>query len=284
MLMIIAVLVILGLCLGSFVNALVWRLHEQETELDKKKPRAAYLKDLSISKGRSMCPDCHHTLSAKDLVPVLSWLSLKGQCRYCRRPVSPRYPLVELATMALFVFSYTYWPYALTGGLQVVFFGLWLILVVGLMALIVYDLQWYLLPDKIIFPLGVVAVAMVAIRVFESGHPTKTALNEVLAVAVGGGIFYLIYQISSGKWIGGGDVKLGWLLGLVVGTPARAMLLIFLAALAGSLVSVPLLYLGKMKRSSTIPFGPFLIIGAIVAMLFGQSILDWYQHMFLLGA
>jgi leader peptidase (prepilin peptidase)/N-methyltransferase len=284
MLMIIVILVVFGLCLGSFVNALVWRLREQEMELDKKKPSKKYLRDLSISKGRSMCPNCHHTLSAKDLVPVLSWLSLKGKCRYCQKPVSPQYPVVELATMALFVFSYAYWPYTLTGGLHSIFFGLWLVLVVGLMALIVYDLKWYLLPDKIVFPLGVVALAMAAIRVVDSGHPAKTAINEALALAVGGGIFYLIYQISSGKWIGGGDVKLGWLLGLVVGTPARAMLLIFLAALAGSLVSVPMLYLGKMKRSSTIPFGPFLIVGAIVTMLFGQAILDWYQHMFLLGA
>lgn len=281
--MIIVLLLVFGLCLGSFVNALVWRLHEQANEVDKQKPSKKYLKDLSISKGRSMCPDCHHTLSAMDLVPVLSWLSLKGKCRYCHKPVPPQYPLVELATMALFLVSYVFWPYTLTGGLHTVFFGLWLALVVGLMALLIYDLKWYLLPDRIVFPLGAIGLAMAAIRIFDSSHPTKTALNEVLAVAVGGGIFYLIYQISSGKWIGGGDVKLGWLLGLVVGTPARAMLLIFLAALAGSLVSVPMVYLGKMKRSSTIPFGPFLIVGAIVALLFGQSILDWYQHMFLLG-
>src|SRR3954465_436221 len=106
MLMIIAVLVVLGLCLGSFVNALVWRLHEQEEGGSKK----AAAKKLSIIKGRSMCPHCKHALKPIDLIPVISWLSLRGKCRYCSKPISIQYPIVELSTALLFVVSYIWWP------------------------------------------------------------------------------------------------------------------------------------------------------------------------------
>ena len=283
MLMIIVVLVVFGLCLGSFVNALVWRLHEQVSESDKKKPSKSYLRDLSISKGRSMCPDCHHTLSAKDLVPVFSWLSLRGKCRYCHKPVSAQYPVVELTTMGLFVLSYLYWPLPFTHS-QIAFFVLWLVLLVGFMALIVYDLRWMLLPDRIAFPLSIIAAVMAVITISTSTRPTQSVLDTILAVAVGGGIFYVLYQFSGGRWIGGGDVKLGWLLGLVLATPAKAMLCIFIAALAGTLITVPMLASGRMKRSSTIPFGPFLIVGAIIALLFGASILGWYQRTLIVGS
>jgi prepilin signal peptidase PulO-like enzyme (type II secretory pathway) len=101
-------------------------------------------------------------------------------------------------------------------------------------------------------------------------------------VIIGGGIFYLLFQISAGRWIGGGDVKLGWLLGLITGTAARSVLFIFIAALFGSFISLPLLLSGRLKRTSTIPFGPFLILGAIVVQFFGADILNWYQHLFIL--
>jgi len=274
--MIIAVLIVFGLCLGSFVNALAWRLREQELETDKKKPNKAYLKSLSISRGRSMCSHCHHELAAKDLVPVISWLSLKGKCRYCQKSI-PDSPIVELSTAALFVISYMYWPLALEGW-QTVIFGLWLAILVGLVALTVYDLRWFLLPNRIIYPLAVIALIQAAIVFAISPEPLKTGLMMAAAVAIGGGIFYFIFQISGGKWIGGGDVRLGWLLGLIVASPAKSLLFIFVAALVGTFISVPLLLSGRLKRSAVIPFGPFLILGAIIAVLFGANILDWYQN------
>lgn len=278
--MIIAVLVVLGLCLGSFVNALAWRLHEQADEAAKPKSNKKYLKQLSIMNGRSMCPACKHELAVTDLLPVLSWLSLDGKCRYCHKPISPQYPLVELATAGLFVASYAWWP-AVFDGAQIAEFCLWLPLLVGLMALLVYDLRWTLLPDRLVYPLSVLAAAQ-AIVVIASAHKPLTALLDVvLAVAIGGGLFYILFQVSGGRWIGGGDVKLGWLLGLVVATPSRAVLLIFLASALGSLASVPLLVTQRLKVSSTIPFGPFLIIAAIIVRLFGQTILLWYQKTFL---
>ena len=114
MLMIIVLLVVLGLCLGSFVNALIWRLHEQATATGKKKPDKKYLARLSITKGRSMCSRCHHELAVKDLIPVFSWLSLGGKCRYCRKPIADN-PLIEICMPLLFVASYIWWPVALAG-------------------------------------------------------------------------------------------------------------------------------------------------------------------------
>jgi prepilin signal peptidase PulO-like enzyme (type II secretory pathway) len=111
--------------------------------------------------------------------------------------------------------------------------------------------------------------------------PPTALLNTILAVAVGGGLFYLLFQVSKGKWIGGGDVKLGGLLGLVAGTPARSLLLIFLASLLGSFISLPLLANHRLKRTSMIPFGPFLIIAAILVQLFGIGVLHWYRQTFI---
>jgi prepilin signal peptidase PulO-like enzyme (type II secretory pathway) len=150
-----------------------------------------------------------------------------------------------------------------------------------LLALLVYDLRWTLLPNQIIYPLAVVAVAQAIIGVGSANRPAIALGNAVLAVAVGGGLFYVLYQVSKGKWIGGGDVRLGWLLGLVAATPARAVLLIFLASLLGSLISLPLLASHRLKRTSTIPFGPFLIIALVIVQLFGHSMLFWYQRTFL---
>src|SRR5260221_566501 len=108
--MTIVALILLGLTFGSFINALVWRLHKQNEDSAKEQK----VPNLSIATGRSMCPNCYHELAAKDLIPVLSWLSLGGKCRYCRQPISWQYPLVELLTAGLFTVSYIYWPWAFT--------------------------------------------------------------------------------------------------------------------------------------------------------------------------
>lgn len=271
--MIIALLVIVGLALGSFVNALVWRLHEQS---GKKRPA----KELSVLKGRSMCPHCKHTLAARDLVPVISWIALRGKCRYCGKPVSRQYPLVELATALVFALSYIWWPVVFTDT-QTVLFVLWLLLVTGFMALVVYDLRWMLLPDRILSPLGAIALVWAVVTVASADKPAIACLNVVGAVLIGGGVFYALFQVSKGKWIGGGDVKLGWILGLIAGTPARSVLFIFLGALLGSLISVPLLLTKRAKRDTVIPFGPFLILAIILVQLFGHDILSWYKDTFL---
>lgn len=278
LLMIIVILAVVGLCLGSFVNALVWRVREQAKQAKtKSKTDKTYVKRLSIATGKSMCPHCHHELAAKDLVPLLSWLSLRGKCRYCDKPISKQYPFVELATALLFIASYIWWPSDLH-GYQIGVFIWWLILLVGLVALTVYDFRWFLLPNRILYPSAVAAFIMALIVIINADGLAIALLNTVLAVAIGGGIFYVLFQVSKGEWIGGGDVKLGWMLGLVAATPGRSVLFIFLASLTGTLVSLPLLKSKRLSKGSLIPFGPFLIAGLIITQLFGADILHWYQH------
>lgn len=279
-LMIIVMLVVFGLCLGSFVNALVWRLHEQEAQGEKKRPNKQYLKDLSITKGRSMCPHCKHELAAKDLVPLFSWLSLAGKCRYCRKPIGWQYPLVEALTAVLFIISYLFWPQELK-GLEVIAFADWCLILTGLIALAVYDLKWMLLPDRILWPVGGMALVLAALEALQAAQPLRVVLNTAIAVIIGGGLFWAIYQASKGKMIGGGDVKLGWVLGLIVMTPGKSLLFIFLASVIGTIIALPFMLTRRLNRTSTIPYGPLLILGGVLAVLWGAQLLDWYQRTFI---
>jgi len=274
--MIILILIVLGLCLGSFVNALVWRVHKQ-FNIKKKADKEQY----SIVRGRSMCPHCKHELSARDLIPVISWLSLGGKCRYCHKPIEDS-PLVEVITAGLFVVSYIYWPNGFTSQGTTLFI-LWLGFLTGFMALAVYDLKWYLLPNRLVYPLAGLAILQLALVLVFFHGGSHALLAAAYGVLIGGGIFWVLFQISNGKWIGGGDVKLGALLGLIVGGPANSLLLLFLASLLGTIVALPLLLTGKMKRTSRLPFGPFLIAAAIIVYLFGASLIAWYDRIFLLS-
>jgi leader peptidase (prepilin peptidase) / N-methyltransferase len=275
--MIILILLVLGLAFGSFVNALVWRLHEQS--LPKKK-RAASDSELSISKGRSMCPHCKHTLGWYDLLPVVSWLALRGKCRYCHKPISGQYPLVELTTAALFVASYVWWPLDFD-TLGIWSLVIWLASLIALVALIIYDIRWMLLPNRIVFPLTTLSAIGVLGTVVLSNNGLHTLLMAVSSLGVAGGIFYILFQISNGRWIGGGDVKLGFALGLLLGDPAKAALMLFVASILGLLVSLPGVLSKKSRLTSKVPFGPFLIAATIITKMFGAAIIDWYTDKFL---
>jgi prepilin signal peptidase PulO-like enzyme (type II secretory pathway) len=254
-------LIVLGLCLGSFVNALVWRLHEGRNWISE----------------RSECEHCHHKLGPLDLIPVFSWLFLRGKCRYCHKKIGDS-PLVELALPALFLLSYFCWPYAL-GGSGLISFVFWLIMLVGLSALAIYDLRWFLLPNKVVFPLiGLAVVQVVTLAVY--GRNWKLLLTSALGVVVISGIFYLLFQLSRGSWIGGGDVKLGIVLGLLAGGVLESFLLLFTASVAGMLAALPMILQGKAHRKTQLPFGPFLIVGLIVVVLLGTNIIDWYGGLF----
>ena len=282
----------LGVIFGSFINALVWRLAKQEGldtgEPTPKKPKAktsakksVATTDYSITTGRSMCPQCHHTLAAKDLVPVLSWLSLRGKCRYCGQPISRQYPLVELLTGLLFMVFYLGWPFSLS-GLHLVQFVYGLIYIVFFVALAVYDARWFLLPDKLVFSLTGLAVTQVSLTAVWTGD--VRALWEPLAAAgVISGLFWVLYQVSGGRWIGGGDVKLAVALGLIVASPLQALLLVFCASLLGMLGSIPVLLGGKEGLKAHIPFGPYLLAGCFIVLLWGERLWTWYMSLTYVG-
>lgn len=294
--LIIVGLALLGLCLGSFANAYIWRLHEQEElraqifDLKNKKlkskntVRKSKIKDLevkvraiSIANGRSRCIHCGHELAAKDLIPVLSWLSLGGKCRYCKMAIEDT-PLAELLVPVLFLISYVFWPWPLS-GYGLVAFCLWLMFIFGFVVLAIYDIKWFILPDRIVWPLAVLATIQVVLHAvgFDGGWPV--IVEAVWGVIIASGLFYVLYIVSGGRWIGGGDVKLGIVLGLLVGGPMSALLLLFSSSMLGTIYSVPLLANHKLKRTSLIPFGPFLLAGTIFVVLFGSMLIQWFNRL-----
>jgi prepilin signal peptidase PulO-like enzyme (type II secretory pathway) len=289
--MVILILIVLGICLGSFVNAFVWRhyrqmeLQEQIEELQAKKGSKKKLvtlrqerSKLSVSRGRSMCTHCEHPLKAKDLIPVISFVMLRGRCRYCGERIEDT-PLAELLTPLLFAVSYIFWPLQFhSAGLFT--FVIWIVFLTGFVALILYDLRWFLLPHSIVLPLIGLAVLQVLIVTFGYDEGVQYLASALWGALIIGGVFFALYRISNEKWIGGGDVTLGLLLGLLVGGPAKALLLIFVASLLGTLVALPLLAAKKAKRNTHLPFGPFLIIAAVVVVLWGAPLIDWYTNLY----
>ncbi len=276
LMLVIVFLAFLGLCLGSFINALVWRIHEQSKTKDKKK-----LRELSILHGRSQCTDCGHQLSVIDLIPVFSWLSTRGKCRYCNKSISAQYPLVEVLFAVLLVVSYIFWPHMLHGwsGAEIAGFAVWTSILVGLVTLCIYDIRWYLLPDRIVFPLialGVGCVGVLSVIYSDAMVVVDAALGAFTVF----GVFWLLFQASKGAWIGGGDVKLAVLLGLLAGSVVQGLLLIFLASVLGSLYAICIAAVNKQKVTgkTRIPFGPFLILATYLVVLFGPEITAQYTE------
>lgn len=275
--MILIAVLVYGFIFGSFINALIWRIHQQSLDSDHSADKAL----LSIVSGRSMCPNCRHILAPKDLIPVFSWVFLKGKCRYCKSKISWQYPLIEIITAAIFLCYYLFWPDTFV-GFGLVLFILSLIIVTGLIALAIYDLKWFLLPSKIIY---VTLVFVIIYRIFFilSGHPILNSLFNIFwGILFGGGLFFVLYLISKGQWIGGGDIRLGALIGVLIGGPVDALIFLFIASLMGSLISLPLLAIKKYNRRSIIPFGPFLIMAAFVVQIFGSAIVSWAKNNYLI--
>jgi prepilin signal peptidase PulO-like enzyme (type II secretory pathway) len=296
-LVILITLFAVGMIFGSFANATIWRIYKQEEINDKiaelqskklavnkakkiKKLRHE-LKPLSMSKGRSMCSNCHHPLAPNDLVPLFSWIALKGKCRYCHEPIQDT-PWLEALLPVAFVVSFWLWPLELSGyGLLAFIF--WLAFLVGFAILTVYDMRWQLLPDRVVWPLVGLAVVQVALHIafFNGGWD---ALAEAgWGVLIASGFFFILYVVSRGEWIGGGDVKLGIVLGLLIGGPLNGLLLLFIASTLGTLASLPQLFKHKINRKSAIPFGPFLMAATFIIVLFGQQFADWFQNFILFG-
>jgi len=271
--MVVVILFCLGLIFGSFASATVWRIHKQATLKSKvsKKERD----ELSITKGRSMCVHCKHELAAKDLIPLVSWLWLRGRCRYCKQKIDDS-PLTEVAMGLLFVLSYTSWPYALS-GVGIAVFGVWLAIIITAVILAVYDIRWYLLPNRVVYPFTGFAMIYVVLRSLQEGS-WSIAVSSLIGGVLLFGLFYGLFQVSKGKWIGGGDVKLVLALGLLAGSLLQAALVLFAASLLGTLVSLPDL-IRKRDMGQKVPFGPFLLAGTILIVLYGPRFAEAVLYM-----
>lgn len=278
------VLGLLGLVLGSFAGAQVWRLRARQLAWDTlhKEPvdtgeykRLKPLADVGLKRDRSRCLSCGHVLEPKDLIPLVSWLVTRGKCRYCGVSIGFFEPLIELGVALFFALSYIFWPEPLQ-GLEIIQFALWLAGGVGLAILFAYDLKWFLLPDAVNFTVVGIGVASVGVAAAMASDPVSVLLDAAGAVAVLSGIYLALYLVSRGAWVGFGDVKLGLGLGLLLGQWQLALLALFLANLIGSLVVAPGMISGKITRTSKVPFGPFLILGFFIAGIFGSAILGWY--------
>ncbi|HSX02372.1 MAG TPA: prepilin peptidase [Candidatus Saccharimonadia bacterium] len=262
--LLIAYCTLLGLVIGSAINAVVWRLYVGR----------------SWVRGRSRCPECSHQLAAKDLVPVLSWVLLLGRCRYCRARIHWQYPVVEALTAALFGLSAAIlMPPTLGAG---VLFGLWLAILTMLIILAVYDLRWMLLPDKVMLPtiaLGAVYVAAAALL----HHSWWMAAGPLMAAVVAGGTFYALVAFSRGRAMGGGDIKLAFVMGLLLGLRGTAVALLIAFNTAAIFGLVLIATRRRRLRGTRIAFGPFLVAGTIVAFWWGHALVEWYLRLNGLG-
>jgi leader peptidase (prepilin peptidase)/N-methyltransferase len=261
-----AILFTFGLCFGSFVNALVWRVHEKK----------------DFVKARSQCVHCGHILAAADLVPVFSWLILKGKCSYCGKSISRQYPTVELIGGLMFALSYAFWPVSLNDPGHLVQFIGWLATSIGLLALALYDFKWMLLPNKILYPVLLVAVTTQLVYLIGySDNKSSFLLNWAFSLLISSGLYFALFIISSGRWIGFGDVRLGLITGTVLHKPALSFLMIFTASLLGLIVIVPSIFAGKKELTSKLPYGPFLILATFICLLFGDRLIDFYTTSFI---
>lgn len=260
---IIVFLVIFGLIVGSFLNVVILRMH----------------KGRSFFSGRSQCFSCSYKLGVPDLVPLLSFAWLRGKCRKCKSFTSWQYPIVEFLTAFLFGFI----------GFEMIDEGssLWEVLsaisLLGvfscLIVILAYDFKHYIIPNVTLVVLGFFTVlfhlfSFIGVDTFE--------FEEVL-ILLGCGFlsslaFYFLLFISKGKWMGGGDVKFIFLIGLLVGFP-EILVALFLSFVIGALVGIVLMAVNMKKFKDEVPFAPFLILGASIAFFYGEQIADKYESL-----
>ncbi len=248
-------MVVLGLVFGSFVNAWVWRTaHER-----------------SVAKGRSICPNCKHQLAWYDLIPVLSWVSLRGKCRYCSKHISIQYPTVEILTAILF--AALYWlinPITVIVWLELI---LLLAITVLLMAAFVYDARYMLLPEKFMLPAAGLGVMYLGLQALNLGW---LALGpQLIALAIVLMLYTALWYFSKGKWLGAGDIRIVAVMGLLL-APKQLIVGLIAAYVIGAAWGVYLILAKDKTRKSKMAFGPFLIIGLYFGLFFGLQIANWY--------
>ena len=262
---------VIGAVVGSFLNVVIERSRGGQ----------------SLIWPPSHCPHCQHKLALGDLLPIFSFLWLRGRCRYCRKKISVQYLLVETATSLLFLaaamvslhnHSFAFWDQSCSfswlpacSDFLLELLRDWLALAF-LIIIFVYDLKWRLILDRIVLP----ATVIIFILNLLLGYNWQ---GLILAVAVGFGFFALQYVLSRGRWIGGGDLRVGALMGALLGWP-QIVLAIFLSYIIGAAISLILIAVKGKKLTSEIPFAVFLVPATLISLWFGRCIIGWYLGFF----
>ena len=271
-------LLLLGVVLGSFAGAQVWRVRARQLRTDKQtghpydKHEWRQLRVLlqgTLRDDRSRCLQCGHVLAWYDLLPVLSWLSTGGRCRYCQQFIGWFELVMELVLGVGLALSYLVWPWALPASSLL--FAVWVVVALVLMILAAYDAKWQLLPDPLNYGLMALGALFVLVRVMTLHDVDFVSLTG--AVALLAGLYGGLYAISRGAWIGFGDVKLCVGLALLLGDWRLAFMTLFFSNMLGCIIVLPGLVRGQLNTRSQVPFGPLLIIGCVISLLFGGSIL-----------
>jgi leader peptidase (prepilin peptidase)/N-methyltransferase len=242
-----------GAFIGSFLNVLIYRLPRNE----------------NFVMGRSRCPHCKEAIRWYDNVPLLSYLILRGRCRRCSEFISWRYPLVELLTGAFFLLSFELYGLSAQTGVISLFFAL-------LLVATVIDFQHFIIPDKITYPGMVLGLALSFV------NPELRPLDSLIGLLAGGVSLYLLAIVGDllfkKESLGGGDIKLAAMLGAFLGW--RAIIIIFFgAALLGLVYAIiQMTFSAEARKTRMIPFGPFLSMAALIALFFGDTIINFYLH------
>lgn len=235
----------LGLILGSFLSMLIPRLHNGEK---------------GIVAGRSMCPNCKHTLTAVNLIPLVSYLFQKGKCSWCKKPISAWYPFTELLTTLSFLGMALHFQDPST-------WALFLPILFTFLFIFIYDLRYKEIHETILIP-GIAYALLWAIL-----------FQDIQSALLGAGVafifFGLQFWLSKGRWIGSGDLEIGIFMGLVLGLQ-NTLLGIFIAYLLGSLIGIGLLLTQKATGKTAVPLGPFLVLGSMLTFLYGDELFFLY--------
>jgi prepilin signal peptidase PulO-like enzyme (type II secretory pathway) len=262
---------LVGLIIGSFLGAVNYRLKMAE----------------DIVFERSRCPHCKKKIRWYDNVPLLSFIILAGQCRDCKKKISWEYPLIEIMTGLLF--AAVAWKFLGTWGFEanpnkiftggdIIDMSFWLFSICYLILIFFHDLDFMLVSDAVVYPAIVVTLAYQYYKYIQSPFGIATIkapiTGALLAAFVAALFFFFLIWISKGKWIGGGDMKLGFLAGAVVGWP-RIMFVLFFAYMIGAVVSLVLIAAKKKTWKSQIPFGPFIVSGILLVLFFSEQIQFW---------
>ena len=284
-------LFLIGLCVGSFLNVLIFRYF----------PENSFFCNLKKCDGRSKCMSCEKTLKWYELIPVVSFFAQVGHCRSCGAKISWQYPLVELAGGFVFLlplyFSTYYSSFIIPNSFFLIFSAIWIAIFLIFVLIWAIDYKFYIIPDELNIFLGALGILLAAensfYKIFSEfgqgsflgsfsmlfGFRGNIWMNHLLGAIVGLSIIGLIILITRGKGMGMGDLKLAGALGIIFGWPDTIFVLIF-SFIIGSIYGIYLLIKRIKGIKDSVPFGPFLVLGSATLIFFGQNILTQYFKFF----